>query len=245
MKRTFVLSIILLFLFDLQAQTRVWSKHEIQFESSKTYDNPVYDVREFRIEFTAPSGRKKVVRGFWDGGTDWKVRLLPDETGTWKWETECSDKENKGLHDQNGAFECVPNNSENKLFQKGAIQHEPGKYYLSFNDGTPFFWLACTAWNGALKSTDEEWEHYLSQRKENNYNHWISVVKSPDDATILAYIPEKTDVEFYNPEGIEYSARWFNPVSNQYSDAVIEQKNHKIAFTHNFENDMLIILKEK
>jgi hypothetical protein len=537
MKRTYAFLILLFILIDLQAQTPIWTKHEIQFESSKNYDNPVYDVREFRIEFTAPSGRTKVVRGFWDGGTDWKVRFLPDETGAWKWESVCSDEENEGLHNQTGIFDCVPNNSEEKLFQKGAIQHEPGKYYLSYNDGTPFFWLACTAWNGALKSTDEEWEHYLSQRKENNYNtiqfvttewrgadkneegltaidgtgyirinpeffkridkkideinekgllaspvvlwalpfgdgrhlspgyslpldeavllakyivaryqgnhvawtlggdgkyyddqelkwkeigrrvfndidhapvtlhphgsswvgdiydreewyslmgyqsshsnaarvvnwinkgpmaemwaklkpmpyinmepnyeeigfrifakdvrnasywsifatplagvtygangiwpwirpgerilnhndpggvtgwrksiefpgsiqmgylaefvqqfdwwdlypaneilvhqpgeetynHWISVVKSPDNATILAYIPEKADVEFFNPDDLEYSAKWFNPVTNEYFDAEIRQKNHLIQFSHDFENDMLIVLKK-
>ena len=170
MKKTFAFTVIFLTVFGLQAQTPIWTKHEIRFESSKTYDNPVYDVQEFRVEFTAPSGRRKVVRGFWDGGTDWKVRFLPDETGTWKWESECSDKENTGLQNQTGTFECVVNQQEEALFQKGAIQHDPGKYYLSYNDGTPFFWLACTAWNGALKSTDEEWEHYLSQRKENNYN---------------------------------------------------------------------------
>jgi len=94
------------------------------------------------------------------------------------------------------------------------------------------------------------------------------VVKSPDDATILVYIPEKTDVELYNPQGYEYSAQWFNPVTNEYFDAEINQYSFdkieksdeetgvqtiltiqkvskKITFTHNFENDMLIILKKK
>jgi len=37
-------------------------------------------------------------------------------------------------------------------------------------DGTPFFWVACTAWNGALLSTNEEWEQYLNNRAQNGYN---------------------------------------------------------------------------
>ncbi|MCA1760548.1 MAG: DUF4038 domain-containing protein, partial [Bacteroidales bacterium] len=154
----------------LSAQTPIWTKHEIRFQSSKTYDNPIYDVKDIKITFTAPSGMTKTVRGFWDGGTDWKVRFMPGETGTWNWKTECTDKENTGLHNQTGTFECIANNSSELLFQKGAIQHEPGKYYLSYSDGTPFFWMACTAWNGALKSTNEDWEYYLNQRKENSYN---------------------------------------------------------------------------
>jgi hypothetical protein len=154
----------------LFAQTPIWSKHEIRFQSSKTYDNPVYDVKDFKITFTAPSGMTKTVRGFWDGGADWKVRFMPGETGTWSWKTECSDKENSGLQNQSGTFECITNKSGEPLFLKGKIGHEPGKYFLSYADGTPFFWLACTAWNGALKSTNEEWEYYLNHRKKNNYN---------------------------------------------------------------------------
>jgi hypothetical protein len=170
MKRISHFIILTFIAVNLFAQTPVWSKHEISFKSSKAYDNPVYDIKEFNITFTAPSGRQKTVRGFWDGGTDWKARFMPDETGNWNWQTECSDKENSGLHQRTGTFKCIKNNSSEPLFQKGAIQHEPDKYYLSYNDGTPFFWLACTAWNGALRSTGEEWEHYLRQRKENNYN---------------------------------------------------------------------------
>lgn len=154
----------------LQAQTPIWAKHEISFTSTVSYDNPLYNVSGFKAIFTAPSGRARTVCGFWDGGTDWKIRFMPDETGTWTWESQCSDKSNKGLHGLSGTFECVENPVEEALFQKGYIQHEPGKYYLSHADGTPFFWLACTAWNGALKSTDEEWEHYLNQRRANNYN---------------------------------------------------------------------------
>jgi hypothetical protein len=170
MKQSILSLFLILITVILSAQTPIWTKHEIAFQSSKTYDNPIYDVKNFKVIFTAPSGRNKVVRGFWDGNTDWKVRFMPGETGKWSWKTECTDKENIGLHNQSGTFECIANKSSEPLFQKGAIRHEPGKYYLSFSDGTPFFWLACTAWNGALKSTDEDWEYYLNHRVKNNYN---------------------------------------------------------------------------
>jgi len=170
MRKTIFTILLLIGSGYLFAQSRIWSKYEIQLQSSKTYNNPIYDVRDFKIRFTAPSGIVRIVRGFWDGGTDWKVRFMPDETGKWSWKTECSDKENAGLHNQSGTFDCEANTSNEQLFQKGAIRHEPGKYYLSYSDGTPFFWLACTAWNGALKSTGEEWEYYLKQRKQNHYN---------------------------------------------------------------------------
>lgn len=170
MYRIIISTLFILLLVESFAQTPIWTKHELQFESSNSYDNPIYNVKEFKATFTAPSGRTKVVCGFWDGDRNWKVRFLPDEIGLWKWETKCSDNENSGLHNQVGEFKCIKNSGDDLIFRKGAIKHESGKYYLSYNDGTPFFWLACTAWNGALKSNDEEWSYYLNQRKENNYN---------------------------------------------------------------------------
>ena len=170
MFRLAITSLFLIVMIETFAQTPIWKKHELAFKSSKSYENPIYNVKEFKAVFTAPSGRTKIVNGFWDGDNDWKVRFLPDEIGWWKWETTCSDIENSGLHLKKGKFECVKNPNTDLLFQKGAVKHQAGSYYLSYNDGTPFFWLACTAWNGALKSNDEEWAHYLNQRKEHNYS---------------------------------------------------------------------------
>lgn len=152
------------------SQTPIWAKYEIELISAKTYKNPLYDVKDFSVTFTAPSGQIKTVRGFWDGGKSWKIRFLPDEIGKWSWKTACSDSENEGLHEQSGTFDCVKNYDETDFIEHGTIIHQPGKYYLSHADGKPFFWLACTAWNGALKSSDEEWKHYLNQRKKNHYN---------------------------------------------------------------------------
>jgi len=168
------ISVISIFIFlalnGMTQEAQQWTKQEIRFNSSREYENPIYEVKEFKVSFISPSGRTKVVRGFWDGGKDWKVRFLPDEAGTWKWTSECSDKGNSGLHAQTGSFVCKPSGSSELIYQKGAVRHQPGHYYLSHADGTPFFWLGCTAWNGALKSTDEEWQHYLNQRKANHYN---------------------------------------------------------------------------
>ena len=106
------------------------------------------------------------------------------------------------------------------------------------------------------------------QPGEEKYNHWISVVKSPDDNTIVAYIPEKSEVTLFNPKGYKYEAQWFNPVDGKYSKAKIVQYTDETAekvnndngermivtirtdvnwikLKHDFENDMLIILKRK
>ena len=148
----------------------IWMKFEKEFVSNVSYGNPVYDVRDFSVRFTSPSGRIKNINGFWDGGRSWKVRFCPDEIGVWTYVTTCSDKDNAGLDQQTGTFKCIPNKSSLEIYQRGVIIRPKGDYYLTYSDGSPFFWTACTAWNGALKSTGEEWETYLQNRASYGYS---------------------------------------------------------------------------
>lgn len=172
--RPILLLVLLCFCHFLTAQDDgeypIWSKVELQFQSDRAYENVLYDVREFKTTFTSPSGRTLVLDGFWNGRLDWQVRFCPDETGTWQYQTTCSDQENTGLNGQTGTVTVIENPSELDLYQKGMVQVSKGSYHLIHSDGTPFFWTACTAWNGALKSAPEEWERYLTQRKKNQYN---------------------------------------------------------------------------
>ncbi|MEN8201060.1 MAG: DUF4038 domain-containing protein [Bacteroidota bacterium] len=148
----------------------VWDRFEMQLESQTDYDNPLYDVREFSALFTSPSGKMMRINGFWDGALDWKIRLMPDEVGIWAFHTRCSDTLNAGLHSIRGSFECTENQSGLAIYNQGRVGSDKGSYHLSHENGTPFFWQACTAWNGALKSTEEEWEQYLEHRAEHGYN---------------------------------------------------------------------------
>ncbi len=42
-----------------QDRVGVWMKYEKQFESDKSYENPLYDVKDFAARFVSPSGRVK------------------------------------------------------------------------------------------------------------------------------------------------------------------------------------------
>ncbi len=151
-------------------QVSLWHKLELDFESKKEYENALYNVGEFSVTFISPTGRERRVNGFWDGARDWKARFQPDEVGLWSWTSTCSDQENKGLHGLDGSFVCERRDETLELFQRGAIQHSPGSYHLSYADGAPFFWMACTTWNGAMKSTEKEWDHYLDDRRDRNFS---------------------------------------------------------------------------
>ncbi|MCJ7449437.1 MAG: DUF4038 domain-containing protein [Bacteroidales bacterium] len=147
-----------------------WKKYELKFFSSAVYENSVQDVRTMEVTFTSPAGRTKTINAFWDGNEVWKARFMPYETGLWTFETKCSDTKNQGLNGQKGSFLCKPNPDQKDIYKHGPVINPPGTFYLTYSDGTPFFYLACTAWNGALKSTDDEWDQYLQQRVKNSYS---------------------------------------------------------------------------
>ena len=167
----FLLQIFLnLGMMNAYGQARCWQKYELSFESDRLYDNPIYDARDFTVTFNSPTGRTLKVPGFWDGGKQWKVRFCPDEPGEWQWSSSCSDEKNTGLNQQSGRFQCETNKENEAIYQHGAVRHFLGRYHLSYNDGTPFFWMGCTAWNGALLSTDKDWETYLKDRESRGYS---------------------------------------------------------------------------
>ncbi len=147
-----------------------WERYQINLTSNVTYDNPLYDVNSFGATLISPSGRQLRINGFWDGSADWRIRVMPDEVGTWSYTTFCSDSTNAGLYQQTGTFACNPSTRPEPIYQQGAIARSPGAYHLMHRDGTPFFFTACTAWNGGLKLTDTEWIDYLQHRKDHHYN---------------------------------------------------------------------------
>ncbi|MEA4917786.1 DUF4038 domain-containing protein [Proteiniphilum sp.] len=159
-----------LFLSGNNSKIEKWHKKEFVFESRQSYDNPLYDVDFFGAEFISPSGKKMIVRGFWDGGTTWKIRFMPDETGRWKYRTVCSDQMNNQLNGIEGNFTCVRNRSKTDIHRRGPLKHLPGTYHLTYNDDKPFLYIGCTAWNGGLISTVDEWEKYLSNRQTTGYS---------------------------------------------------------------------------
>jgi hypothetical protein len=122
------------------------------------------------VHFTAPSGGQHSVRGFWDGENVWRVRFMPDEPGTWRFHA-VSVPAVDGLHDDEGQFTAQHSQSPASPFiRHGAIRVSDNGRHFVHADGTPFFWLGDTAWNGVLLSEDEAWEAYLADRAEKHFS---------------------------------------------------------------------------
>ncbi len=133
---------------------------EASLTSGRDHDNPFQDVT-VSVDATAPSGRRYRGEAFWDGGRTWRIRLPGDESGVWTWTTS-----------------SVP--ADPGLTTSGRTRHgnaRPPSRLAASSDGShlvddrgrPFFWLADTAWNGALRSTGADWREYLTRRASQRF----------------------------------------------------------------------------
>jgi hypothetical protein len=61
---------------------------------------------ELLVKLRAPGGAERDAEGFWDGGSNWRVRFMPSEAGVWKYEArwETPDGSQPGA---SGSFVCV------------------------------------------------------------------------------------------------------------------------------------------
>lgn len=140
----------------------VWGRFEQSFTApGADPDTP------FQVTFLSPTGRQQTVDGFWDGGDLWKVRFMPDAVGTWSYRTRA---DAPALNDRTGSFSATPATvSDNPFLRHGAVRVSDDGRHFVHADGTPFFWLADTGWNAALKSTDEAFDTYLDRREEQGF----------------------------------------------------------------------------
>ena len=110
--------------------------YEIVFDGPST-GNPYVDSR---IEGTFSLGNRSVdVEGFYDGGSTYKVRFMPDTPGDWKFTV----KANFATTVQSGTFRCLPARSSVHGPVRVANNH-----HFAYADGTPYFpfGTTCYAW---------------------------------------------------------------------------------------------------
>jgi hypothetical protein len=121
-----------------------WSVYEIELQgpSEKTGGrgarslNPFTDIA-VGARFCRGT-RTMDVKGFYDGNGVYRVRFMPDEAGSWSWETRSNRIELRGAR---GRFTCA---------KAGAGNHGPVRvvqqHHFAHADGTPFFPMGTTAY---------------------------------------------------------------------------------------------------
>lgn len=151
-----------------------WDIFEINFTTTNTYSNPYIDVWLYAT-FNGPTETIKI-DGFWDGDSNWKIRMAPTEAGTWNYITSSN---NPQLNGRTGSFTVTESG------KKGFVRVNPA-YPRSFvyDDGTPFFFLGDTAWRFMNKS-------YLPF--DGTFQSWVDVRES-QGFTVL-----QTNLEMFQP----------------------------------------------
>jgi Protein of unknown function (DUF4038)/Domain of unknown function (DUF5060)/Putative collagen-binding domain of a collagenase len=176
-----------------------WQRFERAFRSSILYSNALHDAI-LTVTFTSPLGKTSQVQGFWDGGHTWRVRFAPNQLGRWTYQTECSDSSNSGLNGQRGEFVCSAPIATGRFWQHGPIRVALDLRYFEHEDGTPFFWLADTVWNGAWLSQPREWEKYAVVRASQRFSvvQWLAAPGKDDEGqAAIAQIGDRLAV---NPD---------------------------------------------
>ena len=126
----------------LDAET--WRAVELSFESDKSYDDPFGGVTLDMLLYG--NGRLYTVPCFWDGEKVWRARFVCPSEGTWQCKTVCSDEENASLHGRTAQVECAAYGGDLDVYKHGFVTTRYGEKYLTYEDGTPFYYLGDTHW---------------------------------------------------------------------------------------------------
>lgn len=98
-------------------------------------------------------GSAYTIPAFWDGGKTFRVRFAPTEKGGWDWTTVCP--QDTALDGLKGSFRCVSYRGDLDIYRHGFIQAAAGRKYMTYADGTPFFYLGDTHWGMYREEIDE------------------------------------------------------------------------------------------
>ncbi|HWF19079.1 MAG TPA: DUF4038 domain-containing protein, partial [Verrucomicrobiae bacterium] len=163
-----------------------WGRYEQQFRSATNYPNPLEDAT-LKVYLTSPLGENFTTYGFWDGGKVWRVRFSPNFPGKWKFRTVCSDAANQGLHNITGEFTCTVEDKRSAFDRHGAVRVARDNRHFEYEDHTPFFWLADTVGNGAIRSTLKDWQSYAQVRSAQKFTavEWQALEEKADESAVF------------------------------------------------------------
>ena len=111
-----------------------WDVHEATLAASESYANPFQDVSLTATFTHVSSGERLTVDGFHDGGSEWRIRFMPTQIGTWRWTTRSNDR---GLDGKTGSLECV---ASVKPYLRGLLKVQ-GRHFVHV-DGTPRYLIS-------------------------------------------------------------------------------------------------------
>ena len=174
----------------LAAET--WRVAELTFDSEKEYAAPFDDVTLDLLLYG--NGRLYTIPCFWDGGNIWRARFVCPSEGEWQCKTVCSDVENAALHGRTALVNCTAYSGELDIYKHGFVTTRYGEKYLTYEDGTPFYYLGDTHWQ-----LEQETPEIISRVCEKRTQQGFTVYQSqPMDCRFNSLVTEA-----FGEEGLE------------------------------------------
>ncbi len=113
----------------------LYEKFEISLNLNAEYTNPFDpDQIDLMAVFTAPSGKKWPINGFYEysHGAAWKLRFSPNELGNWTYSLELKDKNGRATG-PSGSFFTTSSSG------KGILKIAANRRFLQHQDGSSFY----------------------------------------------------------------------------------------------------------
>jgi len=168
----------------------LWDVFEKEITFNTSCQNPYADV-ELRVIYTRPDGQYVSFWGFYDGGSSWKIRFMPDQIGEWRYNAAFSD----GSFEVSGAFTCIASDIPGMISADETnpmwFGYKGGRHVLirSLHIGDRFFAdsgnsVSGEAWDACKRKVFLDWaqqqgyntlsvaSHYLNRDVENRGKGW-------------------------------------------------------------------------
>lgn len=163
----------------------------------------------------APSGRTLELPGFVSDGT-LRVRLWADEPGIWRWRRSLPiSSQPPHLAEDWQEIMVEPTQAG---WPKSPLRMSDNRRYLTYSDGSPFFYLGDTVWFITWKGKPEEWQVYLKARARQCF----TVLQTH----ILPFRWDQSDVNgeyaFHDADPTQPNERYFERV-DQYCQMAAER----------------------
>jgi len=139
-----------------------WQPFEMWFVRHNTGANP-YLADPIFAHFISPDGQDYRIEGFWNGDSTWGIRFCLTQVGNWQYYVYEKDS---SLIAQS-SLECTPSSLH------GFLRVDPqNPHRFMYSDGTPFFLMGDTNWDGMSGGVDFEtrFKPYVDQRSLQGFN---------------------------------------------------------------------------
>ena len=194
---------------------------ESSIEISENLENPISDV-DIIVRFNGPNGQTFEQLGYWTHDKNYSFRFSPETEGEWEYTVVKKIQSNQETEVSIGKIWVEQNASDLDYKKHGRLRLSENSRYLTYSDGSPFFYLGDTAWEMVWKSTKSEMNTYINDRAKKGFTAIQMVPMS--HLYLYSYgVRNRRSVPYFINE--DYSR--INPEYFNYLDEIVDSVNAK------------------